>query len=636
MGTDALNTGDESFFVYPRWNTLLGPDSGDPPGSTDEFEGAHAIRVVQSASGSRLDFADIRYGLTTNLINRVQPSDFTRVVEVTLPDGGDTRLHRGDYVTESERVEQGSESLTAQSQMRPYHFGTPVKGMLVYDPINEADATIPYPVTFNPTIDGQVRFNRSDKSTDSGEGWYWLHGESGWTEQSRTYHDTNEAGEWVLTETIEAMCALLNEDQEFIDNPTDFTVLSGAPEIRDITIPLGWYLPQCLDALLIPHGYNWYVDYGEGNEKPKITLFEIGEGDEKELYYQAPGEVLNLAWSNLNQYAVERDIGDAFNQVRVLGAYKQYEVTLPLYPGWPESEDETTPSELAKLSEGGQYGQGNENVWRLFIANEDGTLDPTETRLGNDPLIPDLSDISDPWVARRRVLEEPLTYMGQHSDPDKKERRPFWVEYAVELDESNDPVWQVVPEDWSVRLLPDQIGIYFDGDTPPQDLFDAGDNLRMRITGTITVDERIEGEALKQDSAVNGRTNELLLDMPHKFLFRKRQDAGEFVSTFHLQSSNDNGADERDDTDDIQSYAEAIRDKNDMADMSCEFRLPGLHIEYKIGDLITKIEGREVSLDAASDTASAPRYVQIVERRWEFDDSGPFTVLIVDRGVQQT
>jgi hypothetical protein len=633
MSTDALNTAGEQHFLYPDWQTLIGQAGGEPPGPGDNFENVRATRVVQSASGSRLDFAELEYALTTYLIDRVQPADFSRMIEVTLPDGIDTRLHRGDYVSETERVEQDAESLTAQSQLRPYHFGEPVKGMLVFDPASESGKVIPYPVTFNPSVDDQIRFNRSDKTPAGGEPFYWLHGEAAWTPLSREYHEVTEAQEWTLAEAVEAVCDMLNGDETFIANPTDFSILDDAPKIRDVTIPLGKYLPQVLDMLLIPLGFNWYLDYRSGNDDPQITFFEIGVGDEKELWYQAPGESVNLAFSNVNEYEVSRGIGDSFNQVRVLGGFKQYEVTLPLYPGWPETDDEITPGELNKTSEGGQY-EGHENVWRLFVANEDGTLDPTAPRLGVTPVVPDLSAVSDPWVPRRRNIEEPLTYMGQEGDPDTEERRPFFLEYADEVDEDGDPSWKPVPEDWSVRLLPDQIGVYLDGDSPPQDLFDAAEDLRMQITGTIMVDERLVGEALRQSHAVNGRDYELLLDMPDKFVFRERLTTGDYASRFHT-SSNPNGADERDDSTAITEYAEQIRDKNENAEIDCEFKLPGLHIEYQIGDLLTRINGREISLDAASEDAPAQRYVQIVERRFEYGNDGPMTVLVVDRGVQQ-
>jgi hypothetical protein len=93
---------------------------------------------------------------------------------------------------------------------------------------------------------------------------------------------------------------------------------------------------------------------------------------------------------------------------------------------------------------------------------------------------------------------------------------------------------------------------------------------------------------------------------------------------------------ERINTDVVSEYAEAIRDQNHHAEIDCEFRLPGWHLEYQIGDLITKVQGRELSLDSASAESPSPRYVQIVERRFENSSKGgPSTVLIVDRGIDE-
>jgi hypothetical protein len=120
---------------------------------------------------------------------------------------------------------------------------------------------------------------------------------------------------------------------------------------------------------------------------------------------------------------------------------------------------------------------------------------------------------------------------------------------------------------------------------------------------------------------------------PEKFQSRWRQTLGDYASVF---ADGTLLADEKDDTEEIQSYAEKLRDQNHYAELDCEFRLPGWHLEYKIGDLITKINGREISLDAAPETAPVTRYVQIVERRFELTASGgPSTVLIVDRGLEQ-
>jgi hypothetical protein len=76
-----------------------------------------------------------------------------------------------------------------------------------------------------------------------------------------------------------------------------------------------------------------------------------------------------------------------------------------------------------------------------------------------------------------------------------------------------------------------------------------------------------------------------------------------------------------------------VRDRSHYAEIDCEFVLPGLHLEYQIGDLISSIDGREINLDAAPSNAPDFRYPQIVERRFEFASEGPKTTLIVDRGI---
>ena len=163
----------------------------------------------------------------------------------------------------------------------------------------------------------------------------------------------------------------------------------------------------------------------------------------------------------------------------------------------------------------------------------------------------------------------------------------------------------------------------------PEELYDAGSAGRLRITGSVFADSRINSTATRNAWAVNGRTIEQVLVKPEKFQYRFRNIAGTYASV--LTGS----ADTKDDSTPISDFAEAIRDQNQYAEVDCEFRLPGWHIEYQIGDLITKIAGREINLDAAPANAPVNRYAQIVERRFEMTASGgPATVLIVDRGVR--
>lgn len=625
MGTDVINTTDSLHVQYEEFVVLLGPETGTTPGATDVFENVYCSIVVQSA-GSRVDYAELQWQLTESLENREQPASFARMVQVELPDVDNTRLHIGDYVSEGFRIDQAGESLTATSQLRPYHFGVPVTGYRVWDPIDSAQRMVADHIVFNPTIDEKTVFNRSDKERsetlgDGFSGYLWTHPEIADAANGETYQEQTR-NEWTLTQAVQALCELLNPDEEFIDRPVtvDLDVLNDAPPVRNVTIEMGTYLPAALDKILIPLGYNHWVDYTQ--PKPQIVFFKIGSGDEKELLFPEVDAVLDLADANTNQIVVNNSIGDSFNDVIVYGDFEEAEITINLFPAWPAEADATDEDALSK--DGNDYA-ANVTAWRMWIANEAGDLDPTVSRLGQTPTVPDFGDIFTIATPHRRVMSEPLTYQTQDNVADNRpQRRPIVVEYSTDAGSN----WLAAEDSWTIKLCPDQIGIFFDGKDVPTELYQAGSDARVRVTGTIKGDYRVRGYAAKQSWAVNARTNTLVLFMPEKFQKRFRHTSGNFASLLS------GAADTRDDNTEAETYAEKIRDQNHYAEIDCEFRLPGWHLEYQIGDLITKVAGREISLDSAPESAPTRRYVQIVERRFEMSrDGGPSTVLIVDRGV---
>jgi len=624
--TDAINTDGNLYAAYPELTVLLGGTSGAPP--TDLFPLVYCTRVVQSASGSRLDFADLEFVVTGPLTNRTQPAEFSRMIDIIMPDADttalSTRLLRGDYTRESASVTHDGESLSGQVQMRNYHFGNPLKYYDVFE-VDELSTRIHSDAVFNPRIDDRVLGNMSNKNRedDADLGHLWAHPESISSTIGETYQDQTRS-KWTLDEAVKSMCWLLNPDEQFVLNPesSSITLLAGAPELLAVSVPLGSRLPQALDLLLIPLGYNWYLDYT--GLFPRITIFKIGTGTERELYFQSPGESLNLTDSNVNQFSTDNNIGDSFNQVTVYGSFEEAECTFTLYPGWDATHDEVAYSDLEK--DGEEYS-GKETVWRLFIANEAGDIDPETERLGQMPVVPDLTGIFELWVPHRRQLAEPLTYIaGTPSAATQLQvRRPHVIEYSADAGVT----WLAADEKWTIKLCPDQIGILFDSKSIPEELYDAGENCRVRITGTVQGDSRINYTADRQNWAVNGRTVEQVILRPDKFEYRIRNSAGTFASVLT------GTADTKDDTTEIQAFAESLRDQNQYAEIDCEFRLPGWHLQYQIGDLITKIAGREISLDGAPRSAPERRYVQVVERRFEMGPGGPSTVLIVDRGVAE-
>lgn len=639
--TDVLNTSGLQAFQFPEMKVYLGASDGSAPpdSSPTVFSNVYCSRVVQSASGSRLDYAELTWGLTAHLINRTQPANFARMVDVRIPTSPtELKIHRGDYVRESMRLDATEESLTAQSQMRAYHFGNALTGYKVWNEHEQEGVTIEDDVVFNPTIDGRTQFNRSNLSFTTwlpGSPYAWTHPEMCDSDNGETFNGQSRA-EWTLPQAVHSMLTLLNEAKPFIDYPNLAAieaVLTSPPKLRDVRIPLGTHLPAALDTLLIPHGYNWYLNYTTAS-KPTIAFFKIGAGTVKTLKMQAPGAVLDLTQSNVNRLSIDSNIADSFNTVTVLGDYIRREVTLPLYPAWSADTDAMEPYQLAK---DGPDFEDNQSTWRLWIANEAGDLDPLVQRLGKYPIVPNWLHVFDTFVPHRRTIEDPITVIsldpasGSGSNTNRDQRIPVLVEYCTDAEAPY--AWKPAEDGWSVKICGDQIGVYFDGHDIPVELHNAGNKHQLRITGVVAGDARVKATATRSaTNAVNGRAFEKVLAMPDKWQDVKRQVAGDFQSRFVVSGY---PAEERNDAAAALAYAEKIRDQNHFADLSCEFRLPGWHDEYKIGDLLSEVDGRELSLNAAPSTSTVNRYVQIVERRFEMGLSGPETVLIVDRGVAQ-
>ena len=643
--TDVLNTAGSLAFEFPEMKVYIGTGSSAPPDvSPTVFSNVYCSRVVQSASGSRLDYAELTWALTDHLINRSQPANFARMIDVRIPTSPtELKIHRGDYVRESMRIDATEESLTAQSQMRPYHFGNAVSGYDVWhEPVGNTQAIID-DIVFNPTVDGQTQFNRSSKTqpqimgaSESNNIHLWSHPELADAWNSQVFNNQTRS-EWTLKTAILSLCSLLNNFQTFIYNPCDTELsavfTSATVPLRDIRIPIGTHLPQGLDLLLIPHGFNWYLDYTTAT-KPTIRLFKIGTGTQKTLKLQMPGGTLNLEQSNVNRLSVDSNIADSFNQVTVCGDFKRYEVTVPLYAAWNSTVDTWEPY---RLSQDSPDFEDNQSGWRLWIANEAGDLSESVPRFGQTPTVPAFWDeVGDgDFIPHRRVMDDPITLVptdpASASGPadNRLQRIPVLLEYSVDAGVT----WKPAEDGWSYKICPDQIGVYFDGHDIPVELHEAGNDHRLRLTGTIAADARIQYTATKSSTnAVNGRTFEKVFLVGDKFQQVTREETGSFASRFACVNC---PADERDDSTAIQSYAEKLRDQNHFADLSCEFRLPGWHNEYQISDLLIEVDGRELSLNAAPSGSTVNRYVLIVERRFEMSQSGPETVLIVDRGVSQ-
>lgn len=617
------------------WPIVLVGTDGAPPTDGGETDLWKVTTVTRSAGGSDLDHARFDYSLARSG-ERVQdmqsPQGLDTWLCVTLPrprsEMDSEPLFAGTVAKLSVRLDAEGEFAPRTARVERHHFGAPVRGPRVVDPEGET-RDLHTEIIFNPTIDGRVWGNRSSWSDpDKGHFW-WIDPGSARTANARATNGNQTANLWTLGQATVTLCRLANPDEELVLNPElseVAEVLKDGPALKNWTLPRNAYLPELLDKLLHAHGCDWHlVPVREsGAFRLRIKLFKRGVGTEVSVQRERVGTSLRPGRNDLIALDCEWNVADIANRIRVQSARKMKEVTVELKRGWPESEDDLTVDELQKSDPESEFA-AHPDAWRRWVLNEGGdyagsrpTVDEDrpwlEIKTGDWFDVRPLLDAAD--VPRRRKFERPLTF-----DKRTNERVNMLVQ-----------AWDPETEEWNHiggwSPLEHECGIYFDGDKPPDDLVKLGEDARLRITACLESDIRDEAVAARRDESPNGAEIELVLDLGDRFFSRTRQKTGDYKSILIDDPDDEDESDERDDHDALVEYAERVREVEDAARLTATLTLKGIQTAYEIGQLVTKVDGRNVVLNRFGGQVEAKKYLQIV--RIEFDFPRQETRLTVE------
>lgn len=425
----------------------VGNEAGDAPGVDDEVFDARLISLDLGTGGSDFDKSvfTIDIGDTGQRIVDVQvDSKMNRQVEVYAidSDGENVPLFWGEFDQQNLEIIKG-ETVTITASVQKQHFGI-LAGPEEYNKVEDENQVIDSDIVFNPEIDGIIYGNQRTDPNISVE-YLFVDPASSWTSTAETYVGVTPAL-WTLETAVETLCRLANEAETHIDNPESFEILSTAADLKNFRIRRGTHLSEALDQILEPHGFTWFVDKSInifGGLVKTIKIIKQGTGTEKNVFFQRPGESLDIAKSNANEITLETNISEMANKVTVYGDYIKKEVTLELKKAWAVAQDALTPDELQKKDESGSQFETYPNVHRKWVFNEAGDYNDLRTETGSAPADLDaFGDAGEEYVHKRRSTERLLTY-----DSELNHRQQHLEYYDNSL-----AAWKPVPPEWGYEI----------------------------------------------------------------------------------------------------------------------------------------------------------------------------------------
>ena len=364
---------------------------------------------------------------------------------------------------------------------------------------------------------------------------------------------------------------------------------------------------------------------GWGGRHPDGTpRFAAGQMAAAEVYAANVVTRATLAW----------DARRIVNAPVLVGGVKRYEMTLPLVPGWvPEAELDNvapanrpaakalawTPDAIAAYGEGieeiawyrryhrrGAEFEAYRNVARWWVLNEDGRFDEStySRNVPFDDYRPfDFSTVATPevttagaWARRPRQLLDPITTATDGTR--------FGVFAQVSCDAGL--TW-FTPKG-PVRVCFNPTGLYFEVTNPteitPPDVLQEEQNLwyalidqtfRVRVTALIESDDRL----IVRHRPDGSRTPTLWttarwVSQPTRYRFQTRRGTTDVLAGLNP----DGPGVELDDSAAASRAVERIAEDEQDERIAAAPTLPWLDTAFAIGDRLTGISGRGVSLQS--------------------------------------
>ena len=590
---------------------------GLAPIAGDEVDYLVPLRIERSAGGGRADSCTFAMRLDVTgerIVDTLAPKGIDKQIEVLEVDA-QGRLLRILFWGKlaSQPVQLGSgEQITYNARLDPHLFGKPLGRVPYWEHISEMPIELDHKLVFNPEVDGKIKGNQSSQTDEERDDIYCLFDAFAVDNPKARELHGQQIYLWKIYEAVHFLCWVLNPDETYIKNPSlsdcrvALELVDGlVPVLQNREIKAGAYLPQALDELLTPYGCGWYIAFEDAIVSERhIKFYRRNEGIKRDVLLQRPGEMLRPGRSNVADASIAFDVAHLANVIQGVGAREVFESTWELKKLWSDTFD-TVPYDSLKSKEP-EYA----HVGRKWGLNENGAW--TGLRPGLTEAHDIEGDIGRPGETlptTRKFLEclsriSAGNFTGPNAPPVQFESRGYWLRWwnpALETEEK----WEKA--DWSFSVLDTECAITLE--TVPEELWAIiqgdPDEARLQLTACIEGDICPTATATRQNTSPNADEIVLRLDLSDKFHFRTVLEDSIFFAD-KLTS------DEVDDFAKMQAYVDRVRDQEDAAELSCSIVLEGIdHPEFQIGHLVTKITGRNISLQRSS-VASSQKPLQIV------------------------
>lgn len=609
---------------------LLGPEDGSKPSLEDQVDYLLLESIKRSRGSNRVDAIVCTYDLskTGRLIDTTVPVGHNRILEVRTYDreGQLTIVKAWGVVTQqSQAITETAEYVTLIARQEPWLFGEPLYNYAQWD----TEEAIVADIVFNPIIDDVTENNRAEQTGGENSDppvFYFIDPESVRTDDAETFQDATAVA-WSLAEAVYYLFQHVGSN-DYYNFPT-IEDLRGTFDqeltISDVRIPMGTTLPEALDLLIEPFGYFWFV-------RSEVNLLDVslhsiefakrGAGVTVSVHLQRPDKTINNLLTSLSEFRASYNIGDLANRIVAISSPIELEATFELYKGWSEDDDSL---ELYKLKKGGEESlfDRKRDVGRKFILNEakdhDSLRDDIDSKGATELAIQLGVDDQTVQNYKRRKFKECFSV-----NPDGESNGIIveWFNEELVDDDNPDGKWERV--EWPFSVLDKECGIYFEGSTPPDELWllinEDPTKARIRVTAVVEGDKRRVATIDREDSSPNGSDITLFMDLSARYHWREMDLVGTtpIPATNLIQNSIYKGEightdNDIDDETELQEFAERVQDIEDVTLLSCSLTVDGVdHVEYEIGYLIDEVNGRNLDLNAKNPEQSGKRLPQII------------------------